>query len=76
MIRTKDIQTTYKQTTSIECDKCKKMYDNIMDMQEFIHIGFTGGYGSVWGDGNTVEVDLCQNCGLEIFDKIARIKDE
>jgi len=76
MIHTKDVPTTYKQITSIECDKCKKVYDDIMNIQEFIHIDFTGGYSSVWGDMNTVEVDLCQNCGLEMFEKIARVKNE
>ena len=57
---------------SMSCDICKKEYfyedgivntgDHIYEMQEFTHIRFTGGYGSVFGDGDSYELDICQHC--------------
>jgi len=40
------------------CDKCGKTYEidgtfeEQMEAQEFLHIHFTGGYGSIFGDMN------------------------
>lgn len=47
---------------SIVCDICGKTYDNDMDIQEFHHIDFTGGYGSVFGDMTRIMCDICQDC--------------
>ena len=50
---------------SITCDICKKKYiykDDIMEIQEFHHIRFTGGYSSVFGDMNKIKGDICQHC--------------
>ena len=49
---------------SITCDVCKKAYlkDNIYEWQEMMAIKFTGGYGSIFGDGNIFELDICQHC--------------
>jgi len=50
---------------SITCDVCKKEFDlkkDIMEVQEFQHIRFTGGFDSVFGDGATVRLDICQHC--------------
>jgi len=49
------------------CDVCKKTYevdnkDHWMEVQEFHHIRFTGGYDSVFGDGVTMSLDICQHC--------------
>jgi hypothetical protein len=56
------------------CDKCGAEWDaeQIFEMQERISISFIGGYASVWGDMNKVEIDLCQDCSLEMFQDIAR----
>lgn len=59
-----------------ECSRCKnKYYDDIhpFEMQEMLHWRNIGGFGSVWGDGNQVEVDLCQRCTLELFEPFATI---
>jgi hypothetical protein len=57
-----------------ECDICHEIYkdptvtdtskpqDNLWEFQEFHLIRFTGGYGSVFGDGTEVECDICQHC--------------
>lgn len=52
------------------CNKCGQSYYNdkdFIEMQEFLHWSNTGGFGSVWGDGNNVELHLCQHCAHELL---------
>ncbi len=58
---------------SVVCDKCKEEYTGTMELQEFHHIKFQGGYGSVFGDMNEVECDICQYCLKDMIGDIARI---
>jgi hypothetical protein len=37
-------------------------YDNTFEIQEFKHLHFIGGYGSVFGDSDTFKLDICQHC--------------
>ena len=63
--------------TVCTCDRCGKdiiREDDFSDWQERFAIRFRGGYGSVFGDGNTVEGDFCQNCIHEVLGKYCRIK--
>ncbi len=66
MINKTTIKTLKEETIleSITCDICGKTYnkDDIMELQEFHHIHFTGGYGSVFGDDSYIECDICQHC--------------
>jgi len=66
MIRTKAeiVEKEVIKPVSYQCDKCKKDFDieEYDEIQEFHHIRFTGGYGSIFGDGTGVECDLCQKC--------------
>lgn len=77
MIKTetiKEIKETEK-ILSFQCDKCKKEFDyevDIFEIQEFHHIHFVGGYGSVFGDETHVQCDLCQRCLMEIIGDICR----
>ena len=48
--------------TAITCDACGQRYDDVLEMQAFVHIVKTGGYGSIFGDGTALECDLCQHC--------------
>jgi len=81
---TKKIQTEIKevQHTSVEsitCDVCKKVYNyenDSFEIQEFYHIRNTGGYGAVFGDGDTVELDICQHCFFDLFKDYVRIIPE
>lgn len=61
-----------KQIVSKTCDRCKKTCDDIMDMQEFIHIEEQGGYAAThWGDMTNWRVDLCEACSFELFHEFA-----
>jgi len=74
MIITKSKEVTQVKdiATHKVCDKCKKKFKiplkengfdgDTWEVQEFYHIRFTGGYGSVFGDTEQVEIDLCQHC--------------
>jgi hypothetical protein len=61
-------QKTYT-LISTTCDRCKKVIDpdDIVENQEICFIRFTGGYGSVFGDGAEVECDICQRCLKELI---------
>ena len=54
--------------TGITCDVCGTFYDlkskdtDPMQVQEFQHIRFTGGYESVFGDDMRFRLDICQHC--------------
>jgi len=73
MILYKDVKktTTEKIPTKVICDICKEEYvandwknypRDGFEIQEFHHIKFRGGYGSVFGDLYDVECDICQYC--------------
>ena len=54
-----------EQETGCVCDKCGRdihTIDMSFEFQEKVSIEFTGGYGSVFGDGAEVSLDLCQHC--------------
>lgn len=46
------------------------------ELQERIAIRFRAGYGSLFGDGNLVEADICQHCLQEVFGKYLRITED
>lgn len=72
MIKYKTIEVLEKKyiAESITCDICKKEFfyhndDNIgdeMEIQEFVRFRSSGGYSSVFGDGSSIEIDMCQHC--------------
>ena len=56
-----------KTPKTITCDCCKVTYyydkhEDMFEVQEFHHIDFIAGYGSVFGDGVNVRGDICQHC--------------
>lgn len=81
MIKNREIEVkdVWKEPYEMECDICHKVFsckDDIFETQEFVNIRFIGGYGSVFGDGDTVEIDICQNCFKEKLGEHVRITDE
>jgi len=72
---TKMVHHTNTIVKAIKCDYCSVEYDDVNEMQEFICIKTTGGYGSVIGDCTDVELDLCQRCFKKLFEKFYRTKE-
>jgi len=75
-ILTRDKKVTQQQIIGFECSRCKTIYyDDLypFEMQEMLHWRNVGGYGSVWGEGNQVEIDLCQRCTRELLEPFATI---
>jgi hypothetical protein len=65
-----------KTPISVICDKCLKEYDpekDAMEVQEFLHINTTGGYGSIFGDESRIKCDICQNCVKKLIGDIIRV---
>ena len=47
----------------IRCDRCARLVDlDEAEFHEFVSIELKAGYGSIFGDGNDVQIDLCQHC--------------
>lgn len=59
----------------IRCDRCGKEAERgeigFVEMQS---IGFDAGYDSIFGDGNRVEVDLCEPCLRDTLGAWLRVK--
>jgi len=77
MITWKTIKVKKDIVVSVTCDVCKTEYkeDDIVEQQEFHHINFTGGYGSVFGDGSNVRADICQKCLYKMIGDICSYSD-
>ena len=63
--------------TVCTCDRCGKesIYEeDPVEWQERFSIRFRGGYGSVFGDGSSVEGDFCQACIHQVLGKYCRIR--
>jgi antitoxin CcdA len=61
--------------TSIVCDVCKKEFNDIFEMQEFVTINKNCGYESIFGDCSIIDIDICQYCFKELLAKYARISE-
>ena len=62
--------------SSITCDRCGQTWQaDTVDAAEFTSIDFTGGYGSIFGDGSHVELDLCQQCLKQTLGQWLRVSD-
>ena len=67
---TKEETKTYNIMDYCECDICHTKYkypDDSIEIDEFARFDFVGGYNSVFGDGNRVQVDICQHCFQRIL---------
>ena len=68
MITLREITAT--EPATIICDRCGRSTKNEPDNFEFaecLSIKHTCGYGSIIGDGTTLQVDLCQHCVKEVL---------
>ena len=76
---TEIISSRKKEPKSVICYRCKRKFDDRdggLELQEFHHISFVGGYGSVFGDGVEVKCKLCQHCLKEVIGDWCRIEEE
>jgi len=62
----------------IVCDRCKKevSVEDDMELQEWHHIDFMGGYSSVFGDGVVVQANICQSCLLDLIGGFCRMSED
>ena len=75
MINYKKVRRVEEELYSVTCDVCGEIYykdADVFEFQEFHHIVLTGGYGSVFGDENTVRCDICQHCLKEMIGEFCR----
>lgn len=50
-------------TKQIRCDRCGHISElGDAEFGEMVCVDFRAGYGSIFGDGNDIQVDLCQHC--------------
>jgi len=69
---TKEIQVV----TFVVCDKCKrKIPVNDLEAQEIVQINHFCGYGSIFGDENTIRAEFCQSCVKDILGAYLRIEE-
>lgn len=60
----------------IACDRCGREAErNETEFHEMTSISFRASYGSIFGDGNQVEVDLCQHCLQDILGAWLRVEE-
>lgn len=67
-----------EQITAYICDRCKKRieHDDWIERQEMLHWRMLGGYGSIFGDGNLITLDLCQACANEVLGDFVQIHEQ
>ena len=68
-------QSFVKQVRCDRCDRLAEIDDTDCEFHEFASIDYKAGYGSIFGDGNQVQIDLCQHCLKETLGAWLRIKD-
>ena len=59
------------------CSVCKTKYDsdNFFEGQEALHWTQSCGYGSIFGDGNILNLDMCQTCVSRILGVYLEVKE-
>ncbi len=60
----------------LRCDRCgRQAEDGESEFFEFTSIDFKAGHGSIFGDGDQVEIDLCQLCLKETLGPWLRVTE-
>lgn len=63
-------------TKQIRCDRCGRLAElGEVEFHKFACIDLLAGYGSIFGDGNTVQIDLCQHCLKETLGPWLRVTE-
>nr|WP_231138467.1 hypothetical protein [Cupriavidus metallidurans] len=66
---------TIQELAACTCDRCQRRLtpDGPGEWQERLSFEHSCGFDSVFGDGNTVSLDLCQHCVREVLGQWLRI---
>lgn len=66
---------TAQQLAACICDRCRRRLtpDDPGEWQERLSFDHICGFDSIFGDGNTVGLDLCQHCVLEVLGQWLRV---
>jgi antitoxin CcdA len=61
-------------TKQIRCDRCGCLTElGEVEFHESVSIDVKAGYGSIFGDGNAVQIDLCQHCFKQTLGRWLRV---
>lgn len=71
----KDERLITKVLTGIECDCCHEVFTDELDLQEMLNWSGRGGFRSVFGDGASLSLDLCQHCLKKRLGDVIRVDD-
>lgn len=64
-----------EEVAEIVCDRCLKCFGrNDPNYHEIQSLEFVGGYGSIFGDGMEVAIDLCPACLQETLGSWLRVQ--
>jgi hypothetical protein len=69
---TDEKQCLHSEIVGFNCDCCGKEYHDILEIQEAMIWKKQCGYGSVFGDGNVVEMVICQYCTKGLLGRYIR----
>lgn len=77
MIKHEEEFFSIKKPVYKKCDRCglEVTQEDSMEFQEFLHIDYIGGYGSIFGDASNIQGDFCQHCVKKLFGNYLRIED-
>lgn len=63
-----EVPTVKKVALHYVCDVCSVGYaTDSMEADEFLHVRRVGGYPSRFGDGSSIEMDICDSCQWTLF---------
>lgn len=74
----RDEQVKRTVVTGFECNRCGQFYpaDDFVEMQERLSWVNACGFGSVFGDGNRVELELCQSCVQAVLGEYLTVHED
>jgi hypothetical protein len=74
-VKTRDVRPQ-SYVKALKCDRCERTAEaGEPEFHEFTSIDFIAGYGSILGDGSSVELDLCQHCLKEALGQWLKVSE-
>lgn len=67
-----------REVVDLVCDRCGRDGEddpNGFERQEFLSHHDRAGYGSIFGDLNQVDIDLCQHCVKEVLGEWLKVTE-